>query len=266
MSELASTKDEIPVSAPVNTDSAGKGGPVAMESVMRVICPEKNMSGTAFLHKSGKLITAAHVVEGCDLSKLVVLPPTGQPVQVANLAADSELDIALITLKTAIRGRSLQIRTATDLAIGSQVSTWGFPEGYGGRAPLLSAGYLSGIQGFRSSSSAVIQRWVVNAAFNSGNSGGPLVNIEDGTVIGVVSSKLAPMPPDVESAIDALTNQKSGFQYTATRPDGTTFNVSEGQVVATVLQHLRRQTQLVIGHAVNLQDLRKFLQAQGVTP
>ena len=74
------------------------------------------------------------------------------------------------------------------------------------------------------------------------------------------------MPPDIESAIHALKNQKSDFQYTATRPDGSTFKVSEGQVVAMVLEHLRSQTQLVTGHAVLLEDIRSFLKEHGVKP
>jgi len=84
--------------------------------------------------------------------------------------------------------------------------------------------------------------------------------------MGVVSSKLAPVPADVESAMRALTTQNFGMQYTATRPDGSTFKISEGQVVAMVLEHLRNQTQLVIGHAVLLDDVRSFLKQHGVQP
>jgi hypothetical protein len=54
--------------------------------------------------------------------------------------------------------------------------------------------------------------------------------------------------------------------YAATRPDGSTFNISVGQVVELVLQELRNQTQLVIGMAVRADDLRKFLQSQHLEP
>ncbi len=111
-----------------------------------------------------------------------------------------------------------------------------------------------------------MKRWVINAAFNGGNSGGPLINVEDGTVIGVVSSKLAPIPAYIESALEALKNQKSGFSFTKTKTDGTTEQVSEGQIIADILQHLRNQTQLVIGHTVLLEDIKKFLKQNGVKP
>ena len=62
----------------------------------------------------------------------------------------------------------------------------------------------------------MIRQWVVNAAFNRGNSGGPVVLIETGEVIGVVSSKLAPISPTAKSALDALEQQKSGFTYEGT--------------------------------------------------
>jgi len=133
--------------------------------------------------------------------------------------------------------------------------------------PLLSVGYLSGQGQFRNSDRSVSpKRWIVNAAFNSGNSGGPLLRVEDGTVIGVVVSKLTPVPEEVESGLQALKNQKSGMTYTRTYPDGRKETLTEGQIVHEVLHHLRRQTQLVIGHAVMLEDLRKFLEQNKIEP
>jgi hypothetical protein len=85
-------------------------------------------------------------------------------------------------------------------------------------------------------------------------------------VIGVVSSKLAPLPDATRAALKALRSQGFGFQYEATLPDGTKQKVSEGQVVASVLDHLRSQVQLVVGQAVLLEHLRAFLTAQGVEP
>lgn len=146
------------------------------------------------------------------------------------------------------------------------MTTWGFPEGYSGRIPLLSVGYLSGFEAYRSTSWGVLRKWVVNAAFNRGNSGGPLLNIETGEVIGVVSSKLAPISQSAKSALEALSNQTSGFVYTATLPDGSQRNYSEGQVIAQVLSELRAQVQLVIGKAVMLGDLRRYLESIGIQP
>jgi hypothetical protein len=55
----------IGTSAPLQTDSSGSMGIVAAKSVFRVVCAAKGVFGTGFLHKSGNIITAAHVVDGC---------------------------------------------------------------------------------------------------------------------------------------------------------------------------------------------------------
>jgi hypothetical protein len=107
---------------------------------------------------------------------------------------------------------------------------------------------------------------VVNAAFNGGNSGGPVVSLQDGSVIGVVSTKLAPEPQLIAMMLKELSTQKFGFKYTASFGDGREVSFSEGQVIAEILDYLRSQVQLVIGHAVRAQDLRAFLQERGVEP
>lgn len=255
---------DAPVSAPIDTDSAGKGGPLAINSVMRVICPSIDSAGTGFLHRSGKIITAEHVVHGA--SEIMVLPVSGNPIKAALTASDSELDLALLTPESPIGATALPISSRTDFLIGAPVTTWGFPGGYGGRAPLLSVGYLSGLETRATAAGKFVGQWIVNAAFNKGNSGGPLLDMETGEIIGVVASKLAPITPSTKSALDALANQSSGLIYQGTRPDGTKITASEGQIIAQVLNELRGQVQLVIGKAALVGDLRSFLKDHAIEP
>ena len=255
---------EIPLAAPIDTDSAGKGGSVAIHSVFRVICPREGSGGTGFLHKSGRIVTAEHVVHGC--TEIFLLSSLGAQVPATVAASDVDTDLALLMPRSPIITSALPIAAKAEFAVGTQVTTWGYPGGYSGSAPLLSVGYLSGLDAIRSQAGSIIRRWVVNAAFNRGNSGGPLVHLETGEVIGVVSSKLAPISPIAISALQALSNQKSGFTYEATRPDGSKTTVSEGQVVGMVLEELRAQVQLVIGYAALAEDLRAFLKRHGVDP
>ena len=131
---------------------------------------------------------------------------------------------------------------------------------------MLSVGYLSGKDTVLTKSNKWNPQWVVNAAINHGNSGGPVVLVETGEVIGVADSKIAPLSDTALSALAALQTQKSGFMYTAKKSDGTTQTFSEGQVIATVLEELRQQVQLVIGHAVILGDLRSFLKESNIDP
>lgn len=257
--------NSLPISALVTTDSPGKMGSVAVQSVMRIICTKTSMGGTGFLHKSGWIITAAHVVANCSKSDLLIMLSNGQQSGVDSIVEDDTLDLAIVKPSSHIGGPALALSGQANMSIGTMVTTWGFPSGYNGLVPLLTVGYLSGTDRLPTPNGLSPARWVVNAAFNSGNSGGPVLDIEHGEVVGVVSSKLAPIPPLIESAIEALSNQKSGFMYTKTLSDGTTQSVSEGEVIAEVLKHLRSQTQLVLGHSVTSIDLARFLKSKGIS-
>lgn len=260
---MASTQT-IPVAAPIDSDSAGRGGIEAMQSVFRIISRDFNTSGTGFLHKSGHIITAEHVVR--DTPVPVIVFANGSYIEASVVGTDTDLDLAVISPNSTVSGPTLEISAATQFSVGTQVSTWGFAGGYGGALPMLSVGYLSGMTGFQKTSGKIVKQWIVNAAFNSGNSGGPLLQIETGKIIGVVSSKLAPISPQTQSALVALQNQQSGFMYTATRLDGSRLQVSEGQIVASILNELRQQVQLVIGMAALLDDLTVFLRSLQINP
>lgn len=221
------------------------------------------MGGTGFFHRSGNIITAAHVVAGCPVSEILIITSSGKQLSVSNVKTDFHLDLALVT--TPQKGESIALPIAHDLqiAVGSPIVTWGFPAGYNGYLPLLTYGYLSGVDRVPASGGSPVARWVVNAAFNGGNSGGPVINNETGEVVGVVDSKLAPIPPTIESALNALSTANSGLMYNVQTPDGKTTTLSEGQVVGSVLTYLRSQTQLVLGQAVTSNDLLNFLKSAG---
>lgn len=259
---ISTSDDRIPTSAPMSTDLAGRSGNVAIPSVFRIIIPRLNKGGTGFLHKSGNVVTAAHVVASCSPNDIKLIDFRGQAYVADKVIIDENVDLCLIKLKEKIDIPALEISPNENFAIGLQVSTWGYPEGYRGLAPLLMSGYLSGIE----VDDKRIPRWVVNAAINNGNSGGPLVEIENGKVIGVVFGKLAPLPQYIESALKALKDQRSGMVFTRTYPDGKKEEISEAQVIGEVLQYLRSQTQLVVGYSVMINDLKKFLKSNGIDP
>lgn len=233
------------VSAPVTTESSGKSADTAITSVMRVVCTQTDMGGTGFLHKSGRVITAEHVIANCARNDLLLILANGSQIGITDVLSDPFLDLAVITPAQKISAPALPISDITQMAVGEQVTTWGFPAGYNSLIPLLTVGYLAGVDRVKTSTGLSKPRWVVNAAFNGGNSGGPVLSVATGSVIGVVSSKLAPIPPLIESALTALSEQRSGFVYTKTTGEGKQENVSEGQVVSEVLKYLRSQTHLV---------------------
>jgi S1-C subfamily serine protease len=264
----ANASEQILTSIPSTSDSVGKTSELALRSVFRVICKSHHTGGTAFLHRSGNIITAAHVVEGCRPRDLVLVGAETRETAVAKIILDRHHDIALLTPKTKIETDPIQISPSTRIKVGSQVVAWGYPGGYRGLAPLLTVGYLSGVDATENPDRSKTAKWIVNAAFNRGNSGGPLVDVESGDVVGVVSSKLAPMPKNIESALEALDRgpgASSVHRYTV--KDGKTEKqLHEGQIVAMILEYLQSQTQLVIGSAVMLNDLRGFMKSQGIDP
>lgn len=252
-----------PLGTPAPTQRVIRDTQPLSQFVLRVICGSSGSAGTAFVHSSGRVITAAHVVAGCkteDLSLFIGNSKLG----VAAVAADAWLDLALLTPKDRLKP-GLPLSSGADVKVGDPVVTWGFPGGYLGLDPLVRVGYLAGVGPIPAQPKPVMRAFV-NGAFNLGNSGGPVIDVASLTVVGVVNAKLAPVPADVQSAMTAIEKQSSGFMYTATTPDGKTINVSEAQVVSRIIQHLQSQTQLVIGTSVLLGDIRNFLVAQGVAP
>lgn len=253
--------NDIIVSPPLYSDSAGKFGHKAAISVFRLVIPKLDRTGTGFLHKSGKILTAAHVVAGCVPKDVRIHLPGGKNVTVSNMISDEDIDVAILTPNPKINSDSLPISYKKQVYMGAQVSTWGFPRGYNGMFPMLSVGYVAGIDSIQSTSGMTIERLVVNAAFNAGNSGGPLIEIETGSVIGIVTSKLAPIPQNIEIILKAMRENKLGTIWEHTKPDGTVERFSQDQMLEKVIQYLRSQTQLVVGHAVLPGQLNRFIKA-----
>src|ERR1700741_5372044 len=91
---FADNFDTVPVSAPIDTDSAGRAGDGATHSVIRLFCVEQSTVGTGFLHNSGNRITADHVVRNCN--NVLLLLPDGRRGSVPTIAADQDHDLALV--------------------------------------------------------------------------------------------------------------------------------------------------------------------------
>ena len=183
--------ESLPISTQWLLDSIGETSRSAINAVYLVVCPNTQNKGTGFVLKSGLLVTNWHVVEHCKAEDVVAISSKGKQHFFNRLIVDQHRDLALLEPSTPLHG-GLSIRHRFDIGIGAQVSTWGYPLGYDGPAPVLTMGYLSG---FVSREAPSVKHFVVNAAFNPGNSGGPLLVAGEDAVIGVVVSKHAPISP-----------------------------------------------------------------------
>jgi S1-C subfamily serine protease len=236
---------------------AGRGGWGAKDSVFRVQCVVSTPAGrrevelgTGFGHKSGNVLSANHVVEPCLNAKgSLQLAAVSKTVSKATvISRDASLDLALLKPDDGFIRNPLPIATRDTMTIGSQVSSWGFPTGYQGDIALLTVGYLAGVSSDPTNLS--IRRWVVNAAINKGNSGGPLLETETPAIIGVVIQKFSPLTNEVKSELERLS--KSGSP--------------EGKTLAHAMIDIAERAQLVIAQSVMTNDLQKFLRRAGVEP
>jgi hypothetical protein len=107
---------------------------------------------------------------------------------------------------------------------------------------------------------------LLRGAFNSGNSGGPLLKFDTGKVIGIVSSKLSPITHQSLLILDTLNKEQSGIvMYTETMADGTKKVVTQGNLLASVIiDELRGRVQLVLGYAVMAKDIKQFLKVNNL--
>ena len=246
-------------------DSVGEAGRSAVKAVYMLVCPKTKQKGTAFLLRTGLIISNWHVVEGCTANEIIGISSEGHQVHFTKLVADKSRDLVALIPGDNL-GAGLNIVEEGKIQIGTQVATWGYPLGYNGPAPLLTVGYLSGFSDSPpyEETASVVKHLVVNGAFNPGNSGGPLFIMGGEEVIGVVVSKHAPITPFVRSAIEVLAKNKSGVVFTATDEHGNTQQFVESQVVSEVLQYFRSMTQVMIGEAVAGLEVIAFLKTNSL--
>lgn len=258
-------KNSAPISTKWLLDAAGDAGRAAVQSVFMLVAQATQQKGTAFLLTSGHLVTNEHVTRDCPLEELVGYSAAGNAIMFSDVWADADRDIALLAPQRPQAG-GLSVRPEGRLEVGVQVYTWGYPLGYNGPAPLLTVGHVSGFMEHRSAANPtmVVKHLVINGAFNPGNSGGPLFVAGKNELVGVVVSKHAPMTPFVQSAIAALAKNRSGLVFSGRDEGGREREFSESQVVAEVLDHFRKLTQVVIGEAVAGSELLAFLSQRGI--
>jgi S1-C subfamily serine protease/lipoprotein NlpI len=138
--------------------------------------------GTGFLVSSdGLVLTNFHVIRGAA-EVTVKSPDDGAHYPVSGVVAiDRFGDLAL--LKTALRGKPLEIASETAPAIGSRVYAIGNPEGL---TLTLSEGLISAIRG----KNAFFPMLQISVPISHGSSGGPLFS-SDGKVVGVTTLTMA---------------------------------------------------------------------------
>ncbi|WP_174847183.1 trypsin-like peptidase domain-containing protein [Yersinia artesiana] len=256
--------NDIPTSTQWTLDAAGEVGRSSVTSVYMIFCSATGSKGSGFLIDNGFIVTNAHVVTDCSENQILAISAYGEQIPISQKWIDTDRDLAV--LRPAIKQTGgLTIASSHDIKVGESVTTWGYPLGYNGPNPLLSVGYLAGFMEHEVGSGRK-KHLVVNGAFNSGNSGGALFRASDNKVIGIVVSKHAPISHDHQSAIEALSKNDCGVMFTAKNKNGETKKFVESQIVAELLIHMRSLTQVMIGEAIAVEELRSMLNEIDLSP
>ncbi|MFP4533423.1 MAG: serine protease [Desulfobacterales bacterium] len=158
--------------------------------------------GTAFLvHPDGYLLTAAHLITGkYELMAVPVEDPAGfvevhtdtvSPIRLELRQIDRERDLALlkVTEEIEITMPDHIMGIPEEVPIGNSVATLGFPFGFYGvynqliKQAVVCSKILSG------NGTGI---FLFDTMVHDGNRGGPLINIYDGRIIGVVGGRFEP--------------------------------------------------------------------------
>jgi len=258
MGQQPEKSDTVPTAVQWTLDAAGPTQRAAIRSVVLLYCPKTNAKGTGFLLSDGLIVTNNHVVEGCTAGEMRANPFGAQEFGFSRMATDKDVDLALLNPSKHLGG-GLELGPDQDSPLGTSVNTWGFPLTYNGPAPLLSVGYVSGYVKDGDSGKEV-KHIVVNGAFNPGNSGGPLFRANSSKVIGVVVAKFHLYPPMVAQIIQTMVAQNYGVMtFEGTDEHGNKKPLSEAQVTGMVLDQSYKTTQVMIGEAISVSELRSFL-------
>lgn len=134
----------------------------------------------------GYIITNAHVVE--DATQVTVILNTEDEYEATIIGQDSSADIAVLKIQ-ASGLTAAEFGDSDTLEVGDYAYAIGNPLGFE-LSNTFTAGIISGLDRTITINDNTMNLIQTNAAINSGNSGGPLVNSK-GQVIGIVSSKMS---------------------------------------------------------------------------
>ena len=157
-------------------------------SVVSIACQTRTGSGSGtgvVLTSDGYIVTNAHVVDGAV--RITVLLTDGRELEARLVGSDSISDLAVLH----VEAQDLipaQFGDSTVLRVGDSVAAIGDPLGVSLRGTLTD-GIVSAINRDVNVSGRTMTLIQTNAAINSGNSGGPLINCY-GQVIGIITLKI----------------------------------------------------------------------------
>lgn len=185
-------------------------------------------TGTGFFINNTDIVTAEHVVNGCQRLAL----KDGSPLRL--IASNDDLDLAVLSA-TERSSVWLELSADVNAHLGETVMALGYPYlGTLAQGLTVTGGNVSALQDIDGSNDKIM----ISAPVQPGNSGGPLVNSR-GAVIGVVVSRVddlailkntGTLPQNMNFAVknEALSDFLRGAQVLFPAATGAGFKLDEG--------------------------------------
>jgi putative serine protease PepD len=170
----------------VGNTSVAKAAAVISPSVVTIdtVATDGEAIGTGIIVSTdGEVVTNAHVVEN-EKEVRVILNGETEPRKATVLARDAGNDLALVKIVGVTGLTPATFADPASLAVGDPVVAVGYALDLDGGASVTS-GIISALNRTMQNEDGALNRLIqTDAAISSGNSGGPLINM-DGHVVGV---------------------------------------------------------------------------------
>ena len=191
-------KSLLPKTLPSNSGSKSLSpAQVYEQNVAAVVCIETSATQTLFgeefesggvgsgflLTSDGYILTNCHMVT--DATSVTVTLHSGERYEAAVVGADTMGDVALLKID-AQELPTVCIAEEDTLCVGDEVVAIGNP--FGELQYTMTHGYISGLDREITIESTPIRMIQTDTPINSGNSGGPLLDM-NGNVVGIASAK-----------------------------------------------------------------------------
>ncbi|MBL8159301.1 trypsin-like peptidase domain-containing protein [Candidatus Saccharibacteria bacterium] len=235
-------------------------------------------SGSAFLTDKG-LLTADHCVELPHNAQLFVrrgtetlwiLTAAEVQARITHQSNKDEHDYALISLSGApdiMDGPLLKLEPVALPHIGRQVAFLGYP--FGTNTLQFSVGYVSSVE--TQSGVGIIR---IDGSVNSGNSGGPLLDIASGKLLGIVTrTETGLIKQQFDQLLEAFQQDIQLLQRVQQGPSRMFISgIDPNQaLLATVTsmnilaQNIKRSSNVGIGYAFSTNHLAELLRLEADT-
>ncbi len=196
----------------------------------------------------GLVATAAHVIEGMPPQAILVVPAdihtfSPESARMTIVSVDQRNDVAILRSEASKSRKPLQLEGTANVLVGEDALVFGFPLGN----PVLTvAKGMVAAKTTRSPSETQLLK--LDASVNKGNSGGPVVRIATGRVIGLASLKEG----SLQERLQKLMREKPTASISIGGNDPI-------ELIKFVVQDMETNLQLGLGYAVASEHLSSLL-------